>query len=154
MSCYCPIPHQVTKTSRTTSSNHPFLYGRVIGIYHVNVIYTGPGTAGYEPMRFDTLRIRWFQLDTVHSQVERSSGGWKSSRLDRLSFPPMIQVDSFGFVDPKLVLRGAHLIPAFSLGKRYLDGQGISIMSRDNSDWNHYYVNRSAIVQYIVCPPY
>ncbi len=138
--------------STTTPSNHPFLYGRVIGIYHVNVIYTGPGTVGYEPMRFDILRIRWFQLDPVQSQVE--SSGWDSSRLDRLSFPPTSCGASFDFIDPKLVLRGCHLIPAYSSGKKYSDGKGISLMSRDKNDWNYYYVNRSGIFQCIVYLPY
>ncbi len=116
-----PVPSN--ENSSTASSKHPFLYGRIIGIYHVNVIYTGPGTVGYEPMRFDTLRIRWFQLDAVHSQEKRGSSSWDSLRLDRLSFPPMIHADSFGFVDPKLVLRGTHLIPAFSLGKDIRKGK-------------------------------
>lgn len=28
---------------------HPFLYGRILGIYHVNVIYNGPGMLNYRP---------------------------------------------------------------------------------------------------------
>ncbi|KZP08058.1 hypothetical protein FIBSPDRAFT_965136 [Athelia psychrophila] len=31
------------------SSAHPYLYARVIRIFHANVIYTGPGTTGYRP---------------------------------------------------------------------------------------------------------
>lgn len=139
--------------SLPTTSNHQFLYGRVIGIYHVNVIYSGPGMVGYEPMRFDILRIRWFQLDLVKPQI-RGRPGWDSLRLDRLSFPPMARTDSFSFVDPNLVLRGCHLIPAFSMGKRYADGKGLSRMSGDGNDWNHYYVNRFDMFQYTFCLPY
>ena len=136
-------------TPSTASSNHPFLYGRVIGIYHVNVIYTGPGTKEYDPMRFDILHMRWFQLHVVQSRV-RGQSGWDSSRLDCVTFPPMAHTESFGFIDPSLVLRGCHLIPAFSLGKRYPDGKGLSRMSRDSNDWDHYYVNRFDIFQFFM----
>ncbi|KAF8151198.1 hypothetical protein BJ912DRAFT_869512 [Pholiota molesta] len=118
---------------------HPFLYARVIGIYHVNIIYTGPGMTGYEAMRFDFLHVRWFQLD-----VTGPHSGWTSSRLDRLSFPPMAEQGSFGFVDPSLVLRGCHLIQAFSLGKSHPDGIGLSSISKDGQDWISYDVNRFA----------
>ena len=121
---------------------HPYLYGRVIGIYHVNVIYNGPGMTGYIPMRFDFLHVRWFQLQAVQSAGRGRSEGWASLRLDCLSFPPMADKGSFDFVDPTLVLRSCHLIPAFSLGKSYLDGIGLSRMSRDENDWKVYYVNR------------
>lgn len=124
-------------------ATHPFLYGRVIGIYHVNVVYIGPGMKDYKPIRFDFLHVRWFQVDTAQTQ------GWTSLRLDCLSFPPMAGLDSFSFVDPTLVLRSCHLIPAFSLGKRYPDGIGLSAMSRDSTDWKHYYVNRLVILQTI-----
>lgn len=43
-----------------SEKDHPFLYGRVIGIYHVNIVYVGPGMKGYEPLRFDFLHVRWF----------------------------------------------------------------------------------------------
>ncbi|KJA13356.1 hypothetical protein HYPSUDRAFT_115550, partial [Hypholoma sublateritium FD-334 SS-4] len=130
--------------SLDTSVTHPFLYARVIGIYHVNVVYTGPGMKGYESMHFDFLHIRWFQLEAIKSQGRHRVRGWASLRLDRLSFPPMAEKSSFAFVDPALVLRSCHLIPAFSSGKRYSDGIGLSALSRDNSDWKMYYVNRFA----------
>lgn len=116
---------------------HPFLYARVIGIYHVNIIYTGLGMTGYEAMRFDFLHVRWFQLEATDPCL-----GWTTSRLDRLSFPPVAEQDSFGFVDPSLVLRSCHLIPAFSRGRSHDDGIGLSSMSNDGRDWKSYYVNR------------
>ncbi|KJA19277.1 hypothetical protein HYPSUDRAFT_99107, partial [Hypholoma sublateritium FD-334 SS-4] len=122
---------------------HPFLYARVIGIYHTNIVYTGPGMKGYEAMRFDFLHVRWLQLDPVQSQGQ-STCAWTSLRLDRLSFPPMAQKTSIGFLDPNLVLRGCHLIPAYSFGKARSDGIGISKMLKDAKDWKYYYVNRFA----------
>lgn len=132
--------------SDSSDNMHPFLYGRVIGIYHVNVVYTGPGMKGYEAMHFDFLHVRWFQLNVIQAsgrQARHHTKGWASLRLDSLSFPPMADEGSFSFVDPTLVLRGCHLIPAFSSGKRYTDGKGLSKVAGDKNDWKHYYVNRS-----------
>ena len=132
-------------SNKASSSNmakeHPFLYARVIGIYHVNIIYVGPGMTGYEPMRFDFLHVRWFQLDRTRAQP-RVSSSWESLRLDRLSFPPTTDDNAFGFVDPSVVLRSCHLIPAFSLGRTGQDKMGHVLIPRNNDDWNAYYVNR------------
>ncbi len=123
-------------------ARHPFLYGRVLGIYHVNVVYTGPGTKGYDAMRFDFLHVRWFQ---VHDQGWNNCN-WTSLRLDHISFPPVAEKDAFGFVDPKLILRGCHILPIFSLGKCHLDGIGLSKIAKDVNDWKGYYVNRFVVV--------
>ncbi|KJA21107.1 hypothetical protein HYPSUDRAFT_141225, partial [Hypholoma sublateritium FD-334 SS-4] len=127
------------------TTTHPFLYGRVIGIYHVNVVYTGPGMKGYEAMRFDFLHVRWLQLIVTPAEGSRCRPHRQSSlRMDCLSFPPMANRGSFSFVDPALVLRSCHLIPMFSVGKSHSDGIGLSKMSGDEDDWNGYYVNRFA----------
>ena len=49
---------------------------------------------------------------------------------------------SFGFVDPKDVLRGCHILPAFAKGKRHKDGIGISHCAKDGNDYNQYFVGR------------
>ncbi|KJA13341.1 hypothetical protein HYPSUDRAFT_209627 [Hypholoma sublateritium FD-334 SS-4] len=138
-----PEPNDNDSDPLDNNAVHPYLYGRVIGIYHVNIVYTGPGMKGYEAMRFDFLHVRWFQLDLVQPRG-RSNCAWTSLHLDRLSFPPMAGRASLGFVDPSLILRGCHLIPAYSLGKARSDGIGISKMLKDAKDWKYYYVNRFA----------
>ncbi|KJA12845.1 hypothetical protein HYPSUDRAFT_210068 [Hypholoma sublateritium FD-334 SS-4] len=92
---------------------------------------------GYQPMRFDFLHVRWFQLDPA-----RARGS--ALRLDRVSFPPIVGKDAFSFLDPSIVLRGCHLIPAYSLGRRNLQGIQLSELSKDKNDWRGYYVNRFA----------
>jgi hypothetical protein len=116
------------------SGSHPFIYARVLGIYHVNIIYTGPGMINYEIMRFEFLWVRWFELHNRSKVMEKT--------LDRLYFPPMAAEHSFGFVDPQLVLRGCHLLPVFSCGRRHEDGIGLSRLSKDGSEWKSYFVNR------------
>jgi hypothetical protein len=57
------------------SSNH-FLYARVLGGYHVNVIYTGPGMCNFEACCFDFLWVQWFEM------VNPGSSGQSASKLD------------------------------------------------------------------------
>jgi hypothetical protein len=40
---------------------HRFIYGKVLGIYHVNVIYTGSGMVNYTPIRMEFLWVRWYE---------------------------------------------------------------------------------------------
>ena len=44
--------------SQETNLKHKFLYAHVLGIYHVNVIYVGPGMLDYCPRRLDFLWVR------------------------------------------------------------------------------------------------
>ena len=124
---------------QNSASSHPFCYAQVLGIYHVNVIYIGPGMTSYEPIRMEFLWVRWFR------RVESPKAGWDAYRLDRIQFPPMAEEDVFGFVDPSDVMRGCHIIPAFASGKLHTDGRGLSHCAHDSSDWVAYYVNRCVI---------
>jgi hypothetical protein len=125
-------------------SDHPFLYARVIGIFHVNVVYTGGTMVDYHPRKVNVLWVRWFEYDT------NVPGSWSRSRLDHLSFPPMSHEESFGFLDPADVVRGCHIIPAFAAKKRYADERGLSHCAKDTGDWRRYYVNRYAIFSAVI----
>jgi hypothetical protein len=129
---------QVSNTTNSDSDDqlerHPYIYARVLGIYHVNATYIGPGMIDYRSYRIDFLWVRWYQY-----MGHCSSRG---SSLDRVCFPPMAEPDAFGFVDPNDVLRGCHLIPQFSQGLRHSDGKGISNCAQDKLDWKFYYINR------------
>jgi hypothetical protein len=119
-----------------SSNSHHFLYARVLGVYHANVIYTGPGMRGYEARRLDFLWVRWYDL------VDPASSGWSTSRLDSVRFLPTNRDDAFGFVDPKDVLRGCHIMPNIQKEKRYANGVGVSRCAKDGKDYNCYYVGR------------
>ena len=116
-------------------SRHRYIYARVLGIFHVNATYVGPGMIDYRSRRIDFLWVRWYQ------NMEEDAG-WDTSTLDRVCFPPMSDESAFGFVDPDDVLRGCHIIPQFSRGLRHPDGTGISRCAQDAADWHFYYVNR------------
>lgn len=121
----------------TLPAIHPFLYARVIGIYHVNVVYTGPGMVNYNPTRFDFLWVRWYEQKPLKPQSNQQP----SHGLDELVFPPMADEGAFGFVDPSDVLRSCHILPAFNQGVRR-DNVGMSRCAHDSGDFNVYYVGR------------
>ena len=117
-------------------TSHHFLYARVLGAYHANVIYTGHGVQDYKARRFEFLWVRWYEV------VDPESSGWRKHKLDSVRFPPLHDSDSFGFVDPVNVLRGCHLLPAFSKGKRNKAGVDVSQCAKDSKDYELYYVGR------------
>jgi hypothetical protein len=119
-----------------SNADHPFYYARVLGIYHVNVIYMEEGMQDYAPRTMEFLWVRWFEYDGNRSVA------WADLKLDSVRFPPMASEGAFGFVDPKDVLRGAHIIPAFAKGKARRDGIGLSRLAKDAPDWAYYRVNR------------
>ena len=123
-------------------SEHPFWYARVLGIFHANVIYTGEDVGDFQPRRLEFLWVRWYQVDD-------SSTSWTSGTLDRVNFPPMMNEDAFGFIDPTDVIRSSHIVPAFSQGKVHLDGIGMSHSAKDSNDWKRYYIMRCVSVGYI-----
>jgi hypothetical protein len=118
--------------------SHPFRYARVLGVYHVNVVYTGPGMLDYVARRMDFLWVRWFQYSTIHSAQ------WADYRLDHVHFPPISSDDAFGFLDPKDVLRACHIIAGFASMKVHCDAISISKLANDSQDWRCYRVNRYA----------
>ena len=90
---------------------HPFWYARVCGIFHADVKYKGPGSTQteFKPMHF--LWVRWFAL------LEGEKWGFKPRRLPKVAFMTPDQECAFGFLDPALVVRAAHIIPLFKYGK-------------------------------------
>lgn len=126
----------VLADSADRNSAHPFRYARVLAIFHVNAIYVGPGMVNYQPHRLEFLWVRWYStMDTIAT-------GWQARKLERIQFSSMSGGDTFGFLDPSEVLRGCHIVPAFTRGKRHLNSKGLSYCAQDSSDWIEYYVNR------------
>jgi len=127
-------------TSGDHCAGHQFLYARVLGVYHVNVIYTGAGMLDYRPRRLDFLWVRWFEYRGDKS-VSRAD-----LTLDSIRFPPMASEGAFGFVDPDNVLHGCHIVPDFQSGQVHSDNVGLSRCAGDSHDWRFYYVNRYAFL--------
>ena len=117
-----------------SETQHRFCYARLIGVYHANVYFIGPGSKDYHPRRLDFVHVRWFELVPPTSVENRT-------QLDMLRFVPMNDVNAFDFVDPADILRGCHLIPAFAKGRSHLNRISFSPIAKDGEDWKYYYVN-------------
>ena len=100
----------------------------------------------------DFLHVRWF------GQVKGDKHGDKHMRLEQLTFiPDESDIQVFGFISPRDVIRRAHLIPAFDMG-RTDTLLGPSPLARVNpgecatDDYDGFYMNRSASFPYRSCP--
>ena len=117
-------------SSGSSPSGHPFRYAKVLGVYHADVVHIQPDhEATIETVHF--LWVRWYQFDETHRS------GFQHRRLPRLSPIPLDHDGACGFLDPADVIRGAHIIPAFSYGKNSTD----NLNDKSALPWNFYYMN-------------
>ncbi|KAK1220812.1 hypothetical protein PQX77_016383 [Marasmius sp. AFHP31] len=139
-------PHIMTLANGPANS-HPYLYGRVLGIYHADVFYLAQDPSKQKAReRMEFLLVRWFEFDETYPW------GWKARRLPRLYFPDANDADPFDFVDPAHVIRASHIIPAFEYNttddllrhdsmarvyEEYDEGQYV----KEDQDYRYYFVN-------------
>ncbi|GAB1522320.1 hypothetical protein RhiTH_005434 [Rhizoctonia solani] len=119
---------------------HPFIYAKVLGIYHAKVSY-----GNVVPRREDFVHVRWLYYNTD----EARQGGWDECRLDHIGYEQCYTdqdlLDSFDFVHPSDIIRAVHLIPDFqsgSSGTLLNFAKSIAHDSEEHWDWKYYYVNR------------
>ncbi|TFK21409.1 hypothetical protein FA15DRAFT_707242 [Coprinopsis marcescibilis] len=121
---------------KTGQSKHMSKYGHVIGIFHSEVSFVGQlqdGARCYDRHRLDYLWVRWYMID------EQSL---RPNSLVQVRFIPVTRKDAFGFLDPRRVIRAAHLIPRFA-GGRHPEGDQMSFSwSNGKPDWRSFYVNQ------------
>jgi hypothetical protein len=116
-------------------SYHPYWYARVLGIFHVNIKYMGPGSRSTHVQKIEFLFVRWFGRDLAYA------AGWSARRLHRVGFLPPDSASAFDFIDPSDIIRGVHMIPAFAHGTISELGKSVARRPADNDeDWQFYYV--------------
>lgn len=124
-----PDSHPDVMMLAPDEDEHPYLYARVLGIFHVNACRITPESTarGAAPafQTFHLLWVRWFDYDAT------APGGFTTRRLHRLRWTSLDN-DAFGFISPDVVLRGCHLIPGFHHGKSDCGLPGASIARRLN----------------------
>jgi hypothetical protein len=121
----------------TDDARHPYWYARIIRIFHVDV-WDYSDASMTTPRRMDFLFVRWFGRDANYKS------GWSAKRLPRIGFIEHGDPSAFGFVDPEVVIRGVHLIPAFADGQSddILPGPSFTRCEADlDRDWCYFYVN-------------
>lgn len=122
----------------TSSGAHPFWYARVIGVFHARVLHTGPAAINRSVQHVEFLWVRWLGVVPGHRY------GFKVARLPKVGFVPDTDPLAFGFLDPSLVIRGCHLIPAFADGRTPNLLNSINTAARppgELDDWVAFYVN-------------
>lgn len=126
----------VMTLARDEANPHPFDYARIIGIFHVEVAHPSFND-DYRGHHLEILWVRRFRVD--HSY----SAGFKKKRMHRVAFLGSDDPDSFGFLHPDEVIRGAHLIPAFHHGgtSDYLTGKSLARNEDESDDYKYFYVN-------------
>ncbi|KAF5355388.1 hypothetical protein D9757_014614 [Collybiopsis confluens] len=117
------------------NDDKPYLYARVIGIYHVETSLMKDAKHS-APKRVDFLWVHWYG-----SLPQRPC--WKSRRLPQIGFVDSSDDEAFGFVDPTQVIRAVHLLPNFEV-RKYSMMPGPSIARRadeEDMDYLQYYIN-------------
>ncbi|KAF8596784.1 hypothetical protein BDV93DRAFT_454289, partial [Ceratobasidium sp. AG-I] len=96
--CFALLPADLSNNSDA----HPFIYAKIISIYHAKVSY-----AGQQPCRMDFVHVRWLYYDQTHP------GEWDIGRLDQVGHEACKTdqdlLDSFNFVNPSDIIRATHL---------------------------------------------
>ncbi|KAF9543337.1 hypothetical protein CPC08DRAFT_755956 [Agrocybe pediades] len=132
----------IVKSPETGEGAERFWYGRVIGIFHAIVSSSHTDASSSSSRSMDFLWVRWFGKEPGYRH------GFKNGRLPKVGFQMHTDTDAFTFLDPSLVIRAAHLIPAFNEGRTQSllhcanSVARVSIRNESNeSDWVNYYVN-------------
>ena len=113
-------------------SYHPYWHARVLGIFHVNIIHTGPNSRTPHVQRIEFVFVQWSgrDFDLGHSC------GWSTHRLHRVRFLSADSPGAFEFVNPFDIIRGVHMISAFAYGKISELGKSVAQRPADDvEDW-------------------
>jgi hypothetical protein len=122
--------------SGESAPRHPYWYARVLGIYHVEVWLTGNGGKLLK-QRLEILWVRWLAV------LQGYRSGMRQARLPKIAFVEESDADAFGFLDPGQVIRGAHLLPAFTSGRgvsSLRQGKSLARPEGELDDWEALYV--------------
>lgn len=118
--------------------SHPFWYARVLGVFHAKILHTGPNARNRSIQHIEFLWVRWFGLE------QNYQCGSHPGRLPLIGFVPDTEEGAFGFLDPSLVLRGCHLVPAFAKGRTtdllQTSSPTAGRFPEEVDDWVNYYV--------------
>jgi hypothetical protein len=134
-------PDIMVKSPETGPHAQPFWYARVIGIFYARVSSSHTGVVDKSSQRMDFLWVRWFGVEPGRYRY-----GIRYARLPKIGFIESTDQYAFTFLDPAHVIRGIHVIPAYSEG-RTLGLLGVSksvariLNPEDKDDWVNYYVN-------------
>ncbi|KAL1750714.1 hypothetical protein FB107DRAFT_294399 [Schizophyllum commune] len=117
----------MTRSPEEADDAHPYWYAQLLGVFRADVRHTGRLSEDLGYRQMDFLWVRWLGSEPGHRW------GRRFAHLPTVGYVEETQPDAFGFLDPALVVRGAHLIPSFT------NGRGVPYGKED--DWINYYAN-------------
>jgi hypothetical protein len=134
-------PDIMVKSPETGPEAQPYWYARVIGIFHAMVSSSHAGVEEKSLRHMDFLWVRWFGVEPG-----RYRHGFQYARLPKFGFVESTDDYAFTFLDPALVIRGVHMVPAFSEGRTSALLPATKSLARvlnpeDEDDWVNFYVN-------------
>ncbi|KAG8945266.1 hypothetical protein FRC04_001106 [Tulasnella sp. 424] len=130
------------------AGDHPYWYARVLGIFDLQV---SPSRQQPAPVKLHFLWVRWLGEDPGHV------GDFQSASHCRVGYVRFGDSnDAFGFLDPSVIIRACHLIPAFRFGyTKDLLPTSEFYDDPDHGDFVNYYVNqfvdRDMLMRFIGC---
>ncbi|KAJ3832063.1 hypothetical protein F5878DRAFT_671301, partial [Lentinula raphanica] len=145
-----PRTHPDIAVLAPLGSSHPFIYGRVVGVFHANIRFTSPrgsSLASIPFKRVDFLWVRWFEYDSSYD------AGWQAKRLHQIKFVHADESHAFGFLHPTDIIRAMHLIgdfgslgtdsglPKDSVGRQFEALAWSGPRELEDDDWKFYFVN-------------
>ena len=119
-------------------SHHPYWYARVLRIFCAYVHHCGRDSWDSSIQPMEILWVCWY--GTVPGYRHSST----VARLPKVGLVLDSDPAAFGFLDPSLVIRGCHLIPAFCDGRTtnlLRAGPLLGQVPCEVDDWSTYYVN-------------
>ena len=133
-------PDIMVKSPETGPDAQPYWYARVVGIFHAYVSSTHPDVGRKTLHSMDFLWVRWFGMEPGYSH------GFRQARLPKIGFVESSDKYAFTFLDPAQVVRGVHVIPAFSAGRTSTLLPVTNTVARvlnpeEEDDWVNFYVN-------------
>lgn len=136
-------PDIMVNSPETGPGAQPYWYARVIGIFHAYVSSTHPDVLRTRKAlhSMDFLWVRWFGMEPSPYRH-----GFHRARLPKIGFVEASDDYAFTFLDPAQVIRGVHLIPAFSAGRTsdllpVTKSVARILKPDDEDDWVNFYVN-------------
>ncbi|KAJ2980785.1 hypothetical protein NUW54_g10956 [Trametes sanguinea] len=139
-----PCTHpDIMMLNEDANEEHPYWYARVLGVYHVQVHYSGPKASSPGVWtRINFLWVRWFTHDMT------TSTGFPHRQLPCLSFASLDDPDSsaFGFIDPATIIRATYIMPSFHSGTTVDLLPSDSVARKDGTDDDYVYNYASMFV--------
>ncbi|KAG2352646.1 hypothetical protein BDR07DRAFT_1248725, partial [Suillus spraguei] len=109
----------------------------VLGAFCVNVLHVGPNTHNCSPQSMEVLWVQWFGV------VPHYRWGFPECCLPKIGFVHDSPT-AFRFLDPLLVIRACHLIPAFTdhrMDHLLRHGPSLVRLPGEVDVWASFYVN-------------